>query len=72
MNTNEVDPCTLRPTIDVQDYFELRGWAKRFGVTAGDVRRAVKRVGDSPKDVESYLEFERLAAAARRPGSAPW
>ncbi len=72
MITHQADPRIHRPRIDVQDYFELRSWAKRFGVTAGDVRRAVARVGDVPKDVESYLEFERLGAGADVRGNASW
>lgn len=72
MIANEIDRRAYRPRIDVNDYFELRSWAKRFGVTAGDVRRAVKRVGDVPKDVETYLEFERAGATAEPPGSARW
>ena len=42
--------------IDVSDYFDLRSWAKRFGVTAGEVRRAVSAVGDRAADVESRLQ----------------
>lgn len=72
MIANESDRHAHRPRIDVNDYFELRGWAKRFGVTAGDVRRAVTRVGDAPKDVETYLEFERSNATAEPPGNARW
>lgn len=45
--------------IDVNDYFELRSWAKRYGVPAGEVRRAVARVGDLARDVETYLAFEQ-------------
>ena len=72
MITHHADPQVHRPRIDVQDYFELRSWAKRFGVTAGDIRRAVARVGDVPKDVENFLEFERLGAGADLPGNARW
>ena len=42
--------------ISVEDYFDLRTWAKEFGVTAGDVRRAVRIVGDRAADVEEYLQ----------------
>ena len=72
MITHQADPRVHRPCVDVQDYFELRSWAKRFGVTAGEVRRAVARVGDVPKDVESYLESERGSAGAGLPGNAGW
>ena len=44
------------PRIAVDDYFELRTWAKRFGVTAGDVRRAAKIVGDRASDIEAHLQ----------------
>ena len=52
------------PRIDLSDYFELRSWAKRFGVTAGEVRRAVAKVGNRAKDVEIYLAFERSLSDA--------
>jgi len=68
MISHQADTRVDRPRVDVQDYFELRGWAKRFGVTAGEVRRAVARVGDVPKDVERYLEFEHQSAGAKLPG----
>ena len=64
MVTDQVDPRDHRPRINVNDYFDLRHWAKRFGVTAGEGRRAAACVGDHPKDVETYLEFTRSTAAA--------
>ena len=66
MITHPIDVREHRPRIDVNDYFELRSWAKRFGVTAGDVRRAVARVGDHPADVESWLQFVSAGAAGGR------
>ena len=72
MITHQAAPRIHRERVDVQDYFELRSWAKRFGVTAGEVRRAVARVGNVPKDVESYLESERLGAGASLRGNASW
>ena len=59
MISNQTDLRDDGPRIDLSDYFELRSWAKRFGVTAGEVRRAVAKVGDRAKDVEIYLAFER-------------
>ena len=59
MISSETDLRDDEPRIDVADYFELRSWAKRFGVTAGEVRRAVAKVGNRAKDVETYLAFER-------------
>ena len=58
--------------IDVNDYFELRSWAKRFGVTAGEVRRAVSAVGDRAADVETRLKLGRPARAASEDDSPAW
>ena len=55
MSRNQPDPRDQGPRIDVNDYFELRSWAKRYGVTPGDVRRAVARVGNRAEDVEAHL-----------------
>jgi hypothetical protein len=59
MIRNQTDLQDDGPRIDLSDYFELRSWAKRFGVTAGEVRQAVAKVGNRAKDVELYLAFER-------------
>ncbi|MFL6624869.1 MAG: DUF3606 domain-containing protein [Burkholderiaceae bacterium] len=64
MNSSESDVREFRPRIDISDYFELRGWAKRFGVTAGEVRQAVARVGDHPTQVEHYLRFVSASVAS--------
>lgn len=64
MTTSDYDVREFRPHIDVNDYFDLRSWAKRFGVTAGEVRQAVARVGDHPADVEYYLRFVSASVAA--------
>jgi hypothetical protein len=64
MISNQFDVHEHRPRIDISDYFELRSWAKRFGVTAGEVRRAVARVGDHPADVEYYLRFVAASVAS--------
>jgi len=52
--------------IFVEDYFDLRAWAKEFDTTAGDVRRAVRAVGNRAADVEAYL---RHANALPAPGA---
>lgn len=72
MVTDQTDLGDDRPRINVSDYFELRHWAKQFGVTAGEVRRAVACVGDHPKDVETYLEFAHPTAAAGLAGGDRW
>jgi len=64
MTTQQYDVGEFRPRIDVDDYFDLRSWAKRFGVTAAEVRQAVARVGDHPADVEYYLRFVAASVAS--------
>ena len=59
MINNEGELRDDGPRIDVTDYFELRSWAKRWGVPPGEVRRAVAKVGNRAKDVETYLAFEQ-------------
>ena len=65
MDNYHVDDSILTARIDLNDYFELRSWAKRFGVTAGDIRRAVAAVGDCASDVRAFLVRTNPAAAAR-------
>ena len=44
-----------RYRINVNENYELRDWATRFGVGANDVKAAVKAVGDNARKVEEYL-----------------
>jgi hypothetical protein len=62
MTSNQSDLRGDGPRIDMADYFDLRSWAKRFGVTPGEVRRAVAKVGNRAGDVENYLAFEQSLA----------
>ena len=64
MSMNQPDPRDQGPRIDVNDYFDLRSWAKRYGVTAGEVRRAIARVGNRPKDVEAHLGVRHSTSEA--------
>ena len=41
--------------IDTRDDYELRTWARRFGVTLDDVRDAVMTVGNSADAVKRHL-----------------
>ena len=41
--------------MDVDDDYELRAWADRFGVDKERVKGAVRVVGDRPAAVERYL-----------------
>lgn len=60
-NESGLRPCPQR--IDAHDYFDLRSWAKRFGVPVSEVRRAIMRVGDVSSDVETYLRSTPGAVA---------
>jgi hypothetical protein len=44
-----------RERINVNEDYELRYWTKHFGVSADDLRAAVKAVGVMAKDVEAHL-----------------
>ncbi|PTT02978.1 DUF3606 domain-containing protein [Pseudomonas sp. HMWF006] len=42
--------------INANDMFEYKYWAKKFGVTASELKSVVKAVGDSPSAVRSRIE----------------
>ena len=45
-----------RTRIDVNQDYELRDWANRFGVTPQQLKDAVQAVGDRAADVEKHLK----------------
>ena len=45
-----------RTRIDVNEDYELRDWSKRLGVTADELKAAVKVVGTSAEAVEAHLK----------------
>jgi hypothetical protein len=52
-----------RRRINVNQDYELRNWALKFGVSPEALRKAVQEVGDSADNVERHLK-----AQARRDG----
>lgn len=44
-----------RERISLSEAYEVRDWAKKFGVTEEALRAAVARVGDRARDVEREL-----------------
>lgn len=42
--------------INVHEDYELRYWSQKFGVTAEQLRAAVKTVGVMAKDVEAHFK----------------
>jgi len=48
-----------RQRVNVNEDYELRDWAARFGVTAEQLRQAVAEVGDRATKVEQYLLGKR-------------
>lgn len=48
-----------RTRISLQEDYEVRDWAKRFGVSEEVLRAAVERVGDRAEDVEKQLGRQR-------------
>ena len=45
-----------RQRINLNEDYELRDWAKKFGVSADELRQAVARVGDRADEVERFLK----------------
>ena len=45
-----------RQVISTTEPYELRDWAKKFGVTEDAIRAAVAQVGVRAADVERYLK----------------
>jgi predicted double-glycine peptidase len=44
-----------RSRINLSEDYEVRYWTQKFGVTAADLRDAIKKVGNSAKAVEKEL-----------------
>ena len=45
-----------RQRINLNEAYEVRDWSKKFGVSADQLRDAVKQVGDRAEDVERHLK----------------
>jgi hypothetical protein len=48
-----------RKRINVNQDYEVRDWAEKFGVSPEALRRAVAEVGDGVADVEDLLKSSR-------------
>ena len=48
-----------RTRININEEYEVRDWADRFGVSQEDLKAAVARVGDRVHAVERYLNSNR-------------
>lgn len=48
-----------RNLISLSEDYEVRDWAKKFGVTEDALRAAVGRVGNKADDVEADLKSKR-------------
>jgi len=45
-----------RKRINVNEAYELRDWAAKFGVSQDELRQAVAKVGDRADEVERHLK----------------
>ena len=45
-----------RTRVSLSDDYEVRDWAKKFGVTKEELIAAVKQVGNQSRDVETHLK----------------
>lgn len=48
-----------RQRISLAQDYELRDWAKKFGVEPEELKAAVNAVGDQAADVEAYLQNKK-------------
>ena len=48
-----------RLRINTHEDFEVRDWAKKFGVTKEELIAAAKAAGPMAKDVEAYLKSKK-------------
>jgi hypothetical protein len=48
-----------RARINVDEDYEVRDWAKKFGVTPDELREAVATAGTWAEDVEAHLKTSR-------------
>lgn len=48
-----------RQRIDIDQDYEVRDWAQKFGVTPEQLKAAVKAVGDRAEEVEKHLRGAR-------------
>jgi hypothetical protein len=44
-----------RQRVNIHEEYEMRDWAKKFGVSKDQLRNAVQTVGTDARDVENYL-----------------
>jgi Protein of unknown function (DUF3606) len=51
-NTGKPD----RDRISLSEDYEVQDWSKKFGVSAEELKKAVKQVGSMAKDVEAFLK----------------
>ncbi len=45
-----------RHRISLEEDYELRYWANKFGVSRDELKKVVRQVGDNPQAVEDYLK----------------
>jgi hypothetical protein len=48
-----------RNRISLSEDYEVRSWSKKFGVSAEELKEAVKQVGSNARDVEAHLKGKK-------------
>ena len=48
-----------RQRINLNEDYEVADWSKKFGISAKQLRDAVKQVGDRADDVERHLKSSK-------------
>lgn len=57
-----------RRRINVNEDYELTDWARKFGVSKDELKRAVQAAGDSADKVEAHLKGGRGKQSGGKPG----
>jgi hypothetical protein len=45
-----------RHRISLEEDYEVRYWANKFGISRDELKKVVREVGDNPQAVEDYLK----------------
>lgn len=57
-----------RRRINVNEDYELSDWARKFGVSKDELRKAVQAAGDSADKVEAHLKGSGAKPSGSKPG----
>jgi hypothetical protein len=60
-------PPPIRNKIDLADPAQIRAWTRRLGITPGDLKRMVGKVGNSVAAVSKEIDLQRAPEPLKQP-----